>query len=106
MNNTFSLQQMSQTGNLDSNLLLRHYKLDLMARFKGRKSMNPNSKQSEVAKEIVCSRIPYNDIDKIKNCFYFIEFHQTLTKKDKRIQIVDMISKDFKWPNLTSKNLN
>ena len=33
MNNTFSIQQISQTGNLDYNLILRQYKLDLMARF-------------------------------------------------------------------------
>ena len=33
MNNTFSLQQMSETGNVVSKLILREYKLDLMARF-------------------------------------------------------------------------
>ena len=43
MKNTFSLQQMSQTGNLDSNLILRQYKFDPMAWFYGKKSMNPNS---------------------------------------------------------------
>ena len=33
MNNTFSLEQISKTGNLDSNLILRQYELDLLARF-------------------------------------------------------------------------
>ena len=33
MNNTFYLQQLSQTRNLDNNLILRQYKLDLKARF-------------------------------------------------------------------------
>ena len=41
MNDTFSLQQISQTGNLDSNLILRQYKFDLMARFMEIKSNNP-----------------------------------------------------------------
>ena len=33
MKNTFSLQQISQTSNLDFNLILRQEKLDLLARF-------------------------------------------------------------------------
>ena len=55
MNNTFSLQQKPQTGNLDSNLITRQYKLDLKARFMEMKSINPKLKQSEIAKEIGCS---------------------------------------------------
>ena len=52
MNNTFSLQQISQTGNVDSDLITRHYKLDLMARFMEIKSINPKLKESEIAKEL------------------------------------------------------
>ena len=33
MNNSFPNQQTFQTGNLDSNLLLGHYELDLVTRF-------------------------------------------------------------------------
>ena len=33
MNNSFSLQQISKTANLDSNLIFRQYKLNLMAKF-------------------------------------------------------------------------
>ena len=33
MINTFSLERISKTGNLDSNLIVRQYKLNLMARF-------------------------------------------------------------------------
>ena len=51
MNNIFSLQQMSQTGNLDGNLILRQYTLDLKARFVERKSMNPNLGQDQIAKK-------------------------------------------------------
>ena len=32
--NTFSLEQISKTGNLDSNSVLRQYQLDLMAKFR------------------------------------------------------------------------
>ena len=50
MFNTFSSQQVSQTGNLDSNLILRQYKLDLMNMFKELKSLNPRLTQKEIAK--------------------------------------------------------
>ena len=52
MKNTFSLEQISKTGSLDSNLITREYKLDLMARFMGIKSMNPKLRQDQIAKEI------------------------------------------------------
>ena len=42
MKNDFPLEQISKTGNLDSNLKLRYYKLDLMACFMDIKS-NPKS---------------------------------------------------------------
>ena len=69
MNNTVSLQRISQTGNLDSNLKLRQYKLDPMARFIQIKSMNPRLKQSEIAEELGCSNSTLqryrNDIKKL-----------------------------------------
>ena len=51
MNNSysFSLQQISRTGNLDSNLISRQYKLNLMAVFIWIKYKNPKMKQSEIA---------------------------------------------------------
>ena len=52
MNNTFSLEQISKTDNLDSNLLLRQYNFDLMARFMEIKSTNPKIKQNEIAKDL------------------------------------------------------
>ena len=33
MDKTFLSDQISKTGNLDANLISRHYKLNLMARF-------------------------------------------------------------------------
>ena len=41
MNNTFSLEQISKTGNPIFYLLLRQHKLDLMARFMEIKSVYP-----------------------------------------------------------------
>ena len=37
INNTFSLEQISKTGNLDANLILRQYKLDIMCQIYGNK---------------------------------------------------------------------
>ena len=55
MNNTFSLEQLSKTGNLDANLILHQYKINLMSRFREVKSVNPKIKQSGIAKELGCS---------------------------------------------------
>ena len=41
MNDSFSLQQISRTGNLDPNLISRQYKLDLMSKFMCIKFGNP-----------------------------------------------------------------
>ena len=52
MNHSFSLQQISRTGNLDSNLISRQYKLNLMADFMQIKYENPKMKQSEIANRL------------------------------------------------------
>ena len=52
MNNSFSLQQTSRTGNLDSNLKSRQYKLDLMSKFMCIKFENPKMKQFEIANKL------------------------------------------------------
>ena len=52
MNNTFSLQQISRTSNLDANLISRQYKLNLMADFMRVKYENPKLKQSEIANQL------------------------------------------------------
>ena len=49
--NTYSLSQVSRTGYLDSNLILRQYKLDLMGKFMQIKSNNPKMAQKEISKE-------------------------------------------------------
>ena len=52
MNNTFSLQQISRTSNLDANLISRQYKLNLMADFMRVKYENPKMKHSEIANQL------------------------------------------------------
>ena len=52
MQNTFSLQKISRTSNLDANLISRHYKLILMADFMRIKYENPKMKQAEIAYQL------------------------------------------------------
>ena len=51
MNNKFSLQQMSGNGNLDSNLISRQYKLNLLADSMRIEFENKKLKQSEKANQ-------------------------------------------------------
>ena len=52
MNNTFSLQQIPRTDNLDGNFLSRQYKLNLLVDFMRIKYENPKLKQSEIANQL------------------------------------------------------
>ena len=52
MNNTFSLQQIQKISNLDSNLISRQYKLNVMADFTRIKYQNSKLKQSEIANQL------------------------------------------------------
>ena len=55
MKNTCSLEQIIKISSLGSNIILRHYKLHLMATVIEIKSFNPKVKQSELPKELCCS---------------------------------------------------
>ena len=52
MNNSFSIQQVSRTGNVDSNLTSRQYKLNLLADFVRIKIEISKLKQSEIANHL------------------------------------------------------
>ena len=52
MNNSFSQQQLSGTGILDSGLISRQCKLNLMADFVRNKFENQKMKQSEIANHL------------------------------------------------------
>ena len=49
MNESFSLQQIQETSNLDANLISRQNKFNPMADFVRVENENPNMKQSEIA---------------------------------------------------------
>ena len=55
MNNSFSLQQIQKTSNLDLNLISRQYKLNMMADFLRVRYENPKMKQSQLANQISLS---------------------------------------------------
>ena len=67
MNNSFSLQQISKTGNLDSNFISRQYKLNLMAKFMQIEFENPILKQSEIANQLGYSSITLQKYKNDKN---------------------------------------
>ena len=52
MNNSFSLEQRSKTGNLNSNLLSCQYKLNFMAKFMQITFEKPKLKQFEIADQL------------------------------------------------------
>ena len=52
MNSSFSLQQISKSGTLDSILISRRNKLSLMAEFMRLKNENPKLKQFKVASQL------------------------------------------------------
>ena len=54
MKNSFSLQQISRTSNLDANLKFRQYKLNLLADFMRIKYENPKLRQSEITERMKC----------------------------------------------------
>ena len=109
MNNTFSLQQISRTSNLDANLISRQYKLNLMADFMRIKYENPRLKQSEIADRLNCSSSTLqryrNDLSMISP--YRIQSNNTnkRTKKAKNTNFDENTSpnNDLK---ITSKDLN
>ena len=82
--NTFFSQQISQTRILDSNLITRQYKLDMMARFMEIKAMNPRITQKEKAKNLDTQLLVYNVIDMIKTSFRPIKVQLIVIKKNKR----------------------
>ena len=112
MNSSFSLQQISRTGNLDPNLISRHYKLDLMSKFMCIKFENPKMKQSEIANRLGYSSSTLqryrNDVNMIS--LYRINPNNTnkRTKKAKNTNFDENTSPniDHKRPQMASKDLD
>ena len=111
MNNNFSLQQISRTGNLDSNLIYRQYKLNLMADFMQVKYENPKMKQSEVANQLgySTSTLQRYRNDKNKLSPYRIQPNNTNTQRRKTSNNNSNNDlhrdPDHKRPHMTSNDL-
>ena len=63
MNNTFPLEQISKTSDLNADLIMKQYKLDKMSKFIEIKSINPKLKLSDRTKELKYQLLQYNDIE-------------------------------------------
>ena len=118
MNNSFSLQQIQKTNNLDANLISRQYKLNLMADFMKVKYENPRMKQSEIANQIDLSNSTLqryrNDINMLSPYRINPNINHKRTKKvrntdfdndshhDTDVKRPQMTSNDLKRPQSTS----
>ena len=102
MNNTFSLQKKSQTGNLDSNLITRQYKTDLMATFMEIKSINPKVKQSEIAKELGCSS---SNLQRYRQDINILSPHRIPPNSHKRKWKILNSEHNLDRPQMTSKEV-
>ena len=111
MNNSFSLQQIQKTSNLDANLISRQYKLNLMADFMKLKYENPKMKQSQKANQIGLSTSTLqryrNDINMLSP--YRISPNNT-NKPTKKVKNTDFDNNshhesDVKRPQMTSNDL-
>ena len=103
MNNTFTLQQMSQTGSLDSNLMLRQYNLDLMTRFKEIKAVSPKLKQDQIAKELGC---PSSTLQRHRQDINMLSPYRISPKNHKGKQKISNREHEPERPQMTSKYLN
>ena len=111
MNNSFSVQQIQKTSNLDANLITRQYKLNLLADFMRVKYENPRMKQSQIAnqKSLSTSTLPRyrNDINMLSP--YRINPNNT-NKRTKNVKNNDFddnshTNNDLKRPQMTSNDL-
>ena len=104
MNNSFTLQQIQKTSNLDANLISRQYKLNLMADFMRVKYENPRMKQSQIANQIGLSTSSLqryrDDINMLSP--YRIQPNNP-NKRTKKVRI--MILSTIQTKNLTPEDL-
>ena len=103
MNNSFSLQQIQKTSNLDANLISRQYKLNLMADFMRVKYENPKMKQCEIANQLGVS---FSTVQRYRNDINMLSPYRispnNVKKRSKKAKIDDI--GDLKRPQMTSND--
>ena len=88
MNNSFSLQQISKTGNLDSNLISCQNKLNLMNKIMQIKVEIPKTKQSETTDQLGYSSSTLKRYRNDMLWFYRMKYSKiTIINAQKRLQI-------------------
>ena len=104
MYNSFSLQKIQKTSNLDANLISRQYKLNLMADFMKVKYENPRLRQSEIANQLGISS---STLQRYRNDINMLSPYRispnNVKKRSKKAKI-DNIG-DLKRPQMTSNDL-
>ena len=111
MNNSFSLQKIQKTSNLDANSVSKQYKLNLMADFMRMKYENPKLKQSQIANQLDYSTSTVqryrNDVNIVSP--YRIQpnnFNKRANKaSNTNFDIKSYPDSDVKRPRLTSNDL-
>ena len=103
MNKSFSVQQTSKTGNLDSNLISRQYKLNLRAAFMRNKYENPKLKQSALANQ---SSYSSSTLQRYGNGIRLVSSYRIQPKNaNKRKKLQSLILTTIHIVNLTLKDL-
>ena len=92
--NNFSLEQISRTSNLDSSLIQRQYKLDLLPRFMKIKSINPKLRQDEMAEKLSCSS---STLKRYRNKINMLSSYRIPPNSNRRRQ---KFSSDLNWPQI------
>ena len=111
MENSLSLQQISKTGNLDSNLKSRQYNLNLSADFMQVKYENPQMKQSEIANDLHYSTSTLqryrNDINMLSPYRIEASYTNKQRKKTSNTNSNNDLHRDsdLKRPQMTSNDL-
>ena len=111
MDNSFFLQQIQKTSNLDANLISRQYKLNLMADFMRVKYQSPKMRQSELANQLSMSSSTLQRYRNDKNMLspYSINPNNT-NKRTKKVKNTDFDNNShheagIKRPQMTSNDL-
>ena len=104
MNNSFSLQQIQKTSNLDANLISRQYKLNLMADLMRVKYENPRMEQFEIANQLGMSSSTVQRYRNDINMLSPYRINPNNTKKRSKKAKIDNNS-DLKRPQMNSNDV-